>query len=614
MVFLAALFPSLTLSQEGISCKRENNVLICELHVLTNRGAEKLNLSHCIDDFCFDAQVTITKSGSASADTSTILLEESNGQEESNRARDAAATSTTADLVIAGRTYSPPFSQYGVAVAESLQSRPTATRSWQYGDWLIQFAVALRGDPSSLDMNPVSIQEAVAALELSVKVFEDMQNSGMGDAKVSIANAYMTMAETFVFDPYDPQYSKAMHYFELSNKLFKEVLDEKEIPIGFTRGDVELNWADTSVRVAVLLVDQQIMEEKDQQLKMDLNSMDAAFDVSQLSGGAILSQQMSDTVTRSEGMLKDAVATFRQLVSQASSPSHVGQRRIRLANALQNLASISAMKGANFDESNALLEESVTNYMDSLAVAEISELDRSSAISGVAESLYSLSDGYLQAGKYEQATGRYRDTLNWYKSHKLNAPAVADIYSMDEDQTLQATEQALAEYNAMVHGQGEIHVPNDWSRHDGMYQADELYEADLHATLGALRMARNEMHLAINHLANAIEKYARNPESGRLLADAKLNLATAYFKQGEYELSMEAHDDALDVYKEVVGEGKNPLMEGLEDMLAHHGVDIEAVKQGVTVDSENEESNRLIDVGAYQASILNKTAFKTDEL
>lgn len=589
-------------------------MLLCEFHVLTDRGNEKLNLSHCVDDFCLDAQVTITKSGSTSADSSDILLAESNGQTESNRAEDPAATSTTSDLMIAGRTYSQPFSQYGVAIAESLRSRPITTRSWQYGDWLIQFAVALRGDPLTLDTTPVSIQQAVAALELAVKVFEDMQNRGLGDAKFSIANAYMTMAETFVFDPYDPQYSKAMHYFELSNRLFKEVLDGKEIPTGFARGDVELNWADTSVRVAVLLVDQQIMEEKSQQLKMDLNSMDATFDLNQIAGGAVLSQEMFDIVTRSEGILKDAVASFRQLVSQANNPVHLGQRRIRLANALQNLASISVMRGANFDESNSLLEESVTNYLDSLDVADISELDRSSAISGVAESLYSLSDGYLQAGKYEEAKGRYRDTLNWYKSHKLHAPAVADMSNMDEDQTLQATEQALAEYNAMVHGLGEIHVPNDWARDDGMYQADELYEADLYATLGALRMARNEMHLAINHLANAIERYAQNPESGRFLADAKLNLATAYFKQGEYELSIEAHEDALDVYKQVVGEGKNPLMEGLEDMLAHHGVDIDAVKQGVQVDSETVESNRVIDVGAYQASILNKTAFTTDEL
>lgn len=589
-------------------------MLLCEFHVLTDRGNEKLNLSHCVDDFCLDAQVTITKSGSTSADSSDILLAESNGQTESNRAEDPAATSTTSDLMIAGRTYSQPFSQYGVAIAESLRSRPITTRSWQYGDWLIQFAVALRGDPLTLDTTPVSIQQAVAALELAVKVFEDMQNRGLGDAKFSIANAYMTMAETFVFDPYDPQYSKAMHYFELSNRLFKEVLDGKEIPTGFARGDVELNWADTSVRVAVLLVDQQIMEEKSQQLKMDRNSMDATFDLNQIAGGAVLSQEMFDIVTRSEGILKDAVASFRQLVSQANNPVHLGQRRIRLANALQNLASISVMRGANFDESNSLLEESVTNYLDSLDVADISELDRSSAISGVAESLYSLSDGYLQAGKYEEAKRRYRDTLNWYKSHKLHAPAVADMSNMDEDQTLQATEQALAEYNAMVHGLGEIHVPNDWARDDGMYQADELYEADLYATLGALRMARNEMHLAINHLANAIERYAQNPESGRFLADAKLNLATAYFKQGEYELSIEAHEDALDVYKQVVGEGKNPLMEGLEDMLAHHGVDIDAVKQGVQVDSETVESNRVIDVGAYQASILNKTAFTTDEL
>ena len=587
-----ALLPSLALCQEGLRCRRENDVVLCEFQVPAD-GKAKLELSHCLegDDICVEAQVTVKANGADSVEG------------------DSNKETTINDIVIAGQTYREPFSQYGAAIAQSLSDRPTVAKSWQYGDWLIQFATTIRGEQSSPTLN---IVRAIAILELSAKLFTTLAQMGYGDAKVSMANSYMTMAETYIFDLYNPQYGEALDYFELSNKLFKEALDENKFPIGITRADVELNWADTLVRIAVILVEQEMGNEQDQ-FEMDLNNMDMnnfdmkIFDMNNLMGAG---GQLSESTKRAEELLTQAVASLRDQLAHATNPTHALQRRTRLANALQNLASISMMVSPDLEKIYVLLEEAVTHYMAALKDLDESNPERGNAIGGVAESLYSLSDGYLQAGKYEQAKARYRDTMNWYKKYNLATPVVQDAQIMDADGTLEATEHALEEYTAMLYGGGEIQIPNDHTRPgDPLYQADELYEADLHATLGALRMTRNEMHLAINHFANAIELYARNPGSERILADTKLNLAMSYFKQGDYELSIEANDEALDIYERVTKEGKNPLMDGLEDMMTQHGIDPETLKAGA---AEGDPANRMIDLGAYQASILNDTA--KDEL
>jgi len=48
-------------------------------------------------------------------------------------------------------------------------------------------------------------------------------------------------------------------------------------------------------------------------------------------------------------------------------------------------------------------------------------------------------------------------------------------------------------------------------------------------------------------------------------------LAAAYFQNGEYRKSAESHGDAMETYKAVVGEGKNPLLEGLLGKLGAFG-------------------------------------------
>ena len=48
-------------------------------------------------------------------------------------------------------------------------------------------------------------------------------------------------------------------------------------------------------------------------------------------------------------------------------------------------------------------------------------------------------------------------------------------------------------------------------------------------------------------------------------------MAAAYFKNREYRKSAEVHSEAMEIYREVVGEGKNPLLAGLSEKLGALG-------------------------------------------
>jgi hypothetical protein len=190
---------------------------------------------------------------------------------------------------------------------------------------------------------------------------------------------------------------------------------------------------------------------------------------------------------------------------------------------------------------------------------------------------------------------------------------------------LEATEQALIDYKVKLH--------DDHSEQQGgepIQQADDMHEANLHATIGALRMNHpSELHLVVDHLTSSIELYARDPvKAGRALADARLNLAKARFKQGEYDLSGKVYTDALDVYQQAEGEiKKKPPKGGLEQeqtepvvdpapsdelLPAQKGDDAEAPAEANT--GKGGDDDPTIDLTAYKASIQNDTAAQEDEL
>jgi hypothetical protein len=56
----------------------------------------------------------------------------------------------------------------------------------------------------------------------------------------------------------------------------------------------------------------------------------------------------------------------------------------------------------------------------------------------------------------------------------------------------------------------------------------------------------------------------------------QVGLAAAYFTDSQYKLSAEVHREAMDIYQQIIGEGKNPMLAGLAEKL---GMSIEDLGQ-----------------------------------
>jgi tetratricopeptide (TPR) repeat protein len=89
---------------------------------------------------------------------------------------------------------------------------------------------------------------------------------------------------------------------------------------------------------------------------------------------------------------------------------------------------------------------------------------------------------------------------------------------------------------------------------------DGSYEGDLHATLGSMYMAKQDFVAALSHFNQAIRLYELAGEHHSVvMANTKFNLATLNFRIGEYSTSADEYDEALDIFKQVYGDGTNPF-------------------------------------------------------
>lgn len=622
----ALLFFEIVSQKSEIACTKRNGEISCEFTV--PEGLETIDLLGCLNDdnACIQAKIAIVQS---KEELQTVV--DSGGSNNKDEEKESVIATEVMDtageslpVTVAGQTYLSPWSQYGESVASALHQRPTEINSLEYGDWMLQFANSIRGDPSEKHWNPSSVDEAILIVKASIQLYDSLEQQGLLSSKFYIANGYMALGETAMIDPNNPQYENALEYFEIASKLFKYASIQKESLPGIEREDIELRQADAMVYIGVLSVEKQVK----------VIDVETGFLNGQLDDVKFLNGQLDDVMKAADN-LERAITILRRLLQLSLTRNDVeiiSQRRIKLANALQNYSAIKAMTSLGSEKSAEFLEEAILHYRDVLGDIQESNPEWKGVIISIAHASSSLSDTYLQVGKYDMAKSKYRQTMMWYNDYNLDPPNDEALSIGVEDTLLEETEKALKDYNSMLYGGQEILIPNNNAKPgDQIYESDFIYEAGLHSTLGALRMARNEVHLAINHFAEAIELYNRNPmEAGQAIGDVKLSLATAYFKQGDYELSSDAYSDAMEIYAEFVGEGKNPMTEGLESLLQEHGLDKETIQlltgsiggevignvHGIEENSKESSKDNdsrssetiLLDLDAVKASLQNATA------
>ena len=220
----------------------------------------------------------------------------------------------------------------------------------------------------------------------------------------------------------------------------------------------------------------------------------------------------------------------------------------------------------------------------------------------IAELLITLSDTYLQVGNYDHSKIRYQEAMQWYSDYNL-VPPKETVLITESDELLQETEAKLEEYQASLYGGRKIQIPDDYRKPDEpLYEPDNLFEADLHATIGALQLSNGQVELAITSFVKALDLYEAHSGEERAIADVKLNMCMALFRLREFDESARLHGEALELFREVVGEGKNPLV----DFVA-------STDSGADVENEDKVvRSHLVNLDDFRQSIANVTS--NDEL
>jgi tetratricopeptide (TPR) repeat protein len=127
------------------------------------------------------------------------------------------------------------------------------------------------------------------------------------------------------------------------------------------------------------------------------------------------------------------------------------------------------------------------------------------------------------------------------------------------DNAIVEHEVLLDRYN-VINTRGMDMAASEYDEEDRSYQGkDELYEGDIHMSLGSLYLAKGDLVSAESHLSQSIKSYELSgEEEDSNVADAKFNMSVLKYRTGEYALSREYYDSALDIYRDTVAPGTDP--------------------------------------------------------
>jgi tetratricopeptide (TPR) repeat protein len=230
-------------------------------------------------------------------------------------------------------------------------------------------------------------------------------------------------------------------------------------------------------------------------------------------------------IAKAEEKFQQAVALYRAAIAQQQNNNNNAdfefqiQLKQYLATTLQDSGTAATYAG-NLVKAIDLQEEGVTLCQEILD--HLPETERHVMIQYVGDTLYGLSGNYMQLGRYEETNTRYEQAMEWYQTYELEPSNVMAGYEVPDD-TMEAYEQQLTDYRNLLR---EINMPDGYPEDQLMYGPNHVYEADLHAALGSAHLSRYEVHIAIDHLKQAIRLYEDDESEenlDRFIADAKVS-------------------------------------------------------------------------------------------
>jgi tetratricopeptide (TPR) repeat protein len=199
---------------------------------------------------------------------------------------------------------------------------------------------------------------------------------------------------------------------------------------------------------------------------------------------------------------------------------------------------------------------------------------------------------------------------------------------MSENDTLEKYEMILEDYYALLEDQSNMADADEHfdDQNEYYYEKNDAYEGDLHATLGALYLARGDIGTAQSSFLRAAELYESAGEGGnQASAEVQFNLATTSFQNREYDASIAYHYRGVAIYRSLVVEGDSPMVDGLYNVEFVEGVP-EPVKESKakerTVEHRPKKDDKAkpnqpiihIDVNQYARQMLLNASSSKEEL
>jgi tetratricopeptide (TPR) repeat protein len=568
-----------------LTCEETEDDFVCSFSV-DKKKKEDVQLEFCNEDYCVKAAMS-----KKDVVTQVPVKQESAATKEQVAAKKEVIT-------VGSRDYKPPYNQYGKRVGKVLQVYPTkelitSEDMMEYANWFADLAKAYREDAKTLDnvvdWARVDMPACLQALEHSITLYKQAVDKSPIDARLSLATVQSYLAEAHQYHPSNPKSKEALKHYLDSQENYKIVLDSNVLQEA-ERNEWELSWADVMAHAALLLIE-------------DVSAAQAehhAEDVLDIS-------HMLESVKKAERLLEDAIQVFRKTVSTLKGNDQVFYQ-LQLATCLQNRGT-AIMLTSTIGRATVVLEESRTIFKEVFPKLQRNSPDSQDTALAMAELLITLSDAYLQVGNYDNSKARYQEAMKWYSDYNL-VPPQEEVLIIESDELLQETEAKLEEYEASLYGGRGIQIPDDYRKpNQPLYEPDDLYEADLRATIGAIQLSNGQVELAMTSLVKAIDLYESHKGEERAIADVKLNMSMALFRLREFDESARLQAEALELFREIVGEGKNPLTPIVGTAAATDAA------SDASVDTENEDNvvrAHLVNLDDYRQTLANVTS--NDEL
>ncbi|CAJ1951914.1 unnamed protein product [Cylindrotheca closterium] len=225
-----------------------------------------------------------------------------------------------------------------------------------------------------------------------------------------------------------------------------------------------------------------------------------------------------------------------------------------------------------------ILDETVSDaHVDSVLSNVYSMWYYMGSVDSIGSLMANIADTYGQLGKHQESKTTYMVAMRFYSMFHLTPPPTAqNLYtevSMDE-----ATKTMLDSYLSMLKEYRRGTASNA-DPGQPMYQTDDTYEGDILYNLGTIYLYAGDDKEGMDWFEEAITVYQRthntknknriskHQQRWSQIASIKASLKRIYFGQGRFDDSNQAHQESMDLFLELYGDGVNPYVQLLHDQV-----------------------------------------------